>query len=192
MVQRKKRSAHPTDSDFRGDILEGKEVETQVTEKGSEKLSGKAESNSIRNEKMSMIDPTEWGMDDIREPYTLPAGSEEELEILTVQRRVSEETEIPFYIIRLGIIGHPYSKDVQTLLTQPFPGKMDAKRLNTTKFYWKQFCDCFGIDMLTPQSPVEDWPKTSGNNYTGVCILSKTTSEEYGEQNGIKKYLPRR
>ena len=132
---------------------------------------------------MSMIDPTEWELDDSHEPTTLKDGTEAQLRIIEVTRGTSKFTNSTQYTVRFEVPGEPFSKDIADWFDEPTRG-MDPKRLNDARQKMKNFMDCFGIDRTRPSDPTEDWVGAEG-----WCILSLRVSEQYGDQNRISKFV---
>ena len=132
---------------------------------------------------MSMIDPTEWELDDSHEPTTLKDGAEVVLRIIEVTRGTSKFTNATQYTVRFEVPTEPFSKDITEWFDEPTRG-MDAKRLNEARQKMKNFMDCFGIDRTRPSDPTEDWVGCEG-----WCILSLRANEQYGDQNRISKFV---
>ncbi len=138
---------------------------------------------SRRANSMSMIDPSEWELEDSHEPVTLKDGAEALLRIIEITKSTRPETGTEYYTVRLEIPSEPFSKDVTDWFDIP-ARSMDAKRLNTAKQKMLHFMECFNIDRSRPSDPTEDWI-----GYEGWCILSLRTSEQYGDQNRISKFV---
>ena len=141
---------------------------------------------SGRNKSMSMIDPTEWELDDSHEPITLKDGTEALLRVIEVTRGVSKLSGVVQYIVRFDVPSEPFSRDITDWFDEPTRG-MEPKRLNDAKQKMKHFMDCFGIDRIRPSDPNEDWVGCEG-----WCILSLRSSEQYGDQNRIAKFVQAR
>lgn len=132
---------------------------------------------------MSMIDPSEWNLEDSREPYALKDGTEALLRVLEVRKSTRPETDTEYYTVRFEVPSEPYSKDIADFIDLP-SSRLDAKRLNAARQKMLNFTQCFGIDLSRPFDPTEDWVGCQG-----WCILSLSKSDQYGEQNRISKYL---
>ena len=131
---------------------------------------------------MSMIDPTEWSLEDSQEPYALKDGSEVILRIIDV-RLDKRDDDSEYYTVRMEVPSEPYSKEITDWLNVP-SRNLDAKRLNTAQHKMKSFMLCFSIDTGKLTDPLEDWP-----GQEGWAILNLTKSDQYGEQNRIAKYI---
>ncbi len=141
---------------------------------------------SRRKNQVSMIDPSEWNLDDSHEPTVLKDGAEALLRIIEVVRGTSRFTEGTQYTVRFEVPAEPFSKDITDWFDEPTRG-MDAKRLNDARQKMKHFMECFGIDKSRPSDPSEDWIGCEG-----WCILSMRTNDQYGEQNRIAKFVQAR
>ena len=132
---------------------------------------------------MSMIDPAEWELDDSHEPITLKDGAEVLLRVIEVTKATRPETGTEYYTVRFEVPAEPFSKDITDWFDAP-SRSMDPKRLNTARQKMKNFMECFEIDRTRPSDPTEDWVSCEG-----WCILSLRTSEQYGDQNRIAKFV---
>jgi hypothetical protein len=133
-----------------------------------------------------MLDPTSWGLDDAHDTYAMPDGTECQLEILTVTKAVDKNKE-EYWRVRTEIVNEPYSKEVTIFIRLPNPRIMDAKQLNEARLKLRDFVQCFSIEMSGPFNPAIAWPRRRG-----WVILRAETSEEYGNQNSVKKFIVRR
>lgn len=130
-----------------------------------------------------MIDPEEYGLDEGQEPTAVDAGQEYKLIITGVQEG-TDKNGLDYLMPSLEIVGEPYSKDFTYFLHVPDKENMGAKKLNQARFNYSSFCKTFGIDLSRPFDPKDDWP-----GHEGWAILGAKNSEEYGEQNFVKKLL---
>jgi hypothetical protein len=131
---------------------------------------------------MPMFDPSEWQLDDSQEPYAMPDGHEAKLRIVEVTKGTDKNGE-QYFQPRLEIVGEPYSKDFTHFLHVP-SRKMSDKKINQVRNAMKTFCECFDIDISRPFDPSDDWP-----GHEGWAILGVRDSEQYGEQNFIRKLI---
>ena len=136
-----------------------------------------------RTGSMSMIDPAEWSLDDSHEPTTLKDGTEALLRIIEVARGVSKFTGGTQYTVRFEVPSEPFSKDIADWFDEP-TRRLDPKRLNDARLKMLHFMDCFSIDRSRPSDPTEDWIGCEG-----WCILSLRSSEQFGDQNRIAKFV---
>ena len=175
------RKVRKSDEDnFRGDrVLDEDETPVHVVNPGDmDDLPP-----SRRSSSMSMIDPTEWNVDDAHEPTTLKDGAEALLRIIEVSKSTRPETNTEYYTIRFEVPDEPFSKDITDWFDLP-SRSMEPKRLNTARLKMRNFMECFNIDRTRPTDPTEDWISCEG-----WCILSLRSSEQYGEQNRISKFV---
>ena len=141
------------------------------------------ETHAKEYKSMSMIDPTEWYLEDSREPYALKDGTEALLRVIEVRKMTRPENDTEYYVVRFEVPSEAYSKDITDFLDAP-SSKLDAKRLNVARQKMLHFSEAFSVDMSRPFDPTEDWV-----GLEGWCILSLTKSDQYGEQNRISKYV---
>lgn len=134
-----------------------------------------------------MINPEDFGFGDGKEPYCLPDGSDAELKIIEVERRVKTHTdgvtEILSFQVRFEIVGHDLSKEIGQYIEIPNKKLGNDKRYNRSLYNLQEFFAAFNIDP-GPHDPVEEWP-----NKTGYVILSRSEDPQYGTQNRIRKYM---
>lgn len=131
---------------------------------------------------MAMIDPSEYGLDDSQEPYAVKPG-EYKVRIISVGKG-TDKNDLEYLQPRLEVDGEPYSKDFTHFLHIPNKEEMGEKQLNRVRFAYSSFCKCFSIDTTRPFDPQDDWAGCEG-----WAILGISESDEYGEQNFIKKLL---
>ena len=131
---------------------------------------------------MPMIDPTDMDLDGSQEPITVKPGEEYKLIIVSVTDGV-DKNGFDYVMPRLEIVGEPFAKDFTHFLHLPSK-EMTEKKLNQVKWALKSFTDCFEIDMSIPHDPKEEWV-----GHEGYGILGANESDDYGEQNFIKKLV---
>jgi len=132
---------------------------------------------------MSMIDPTEMGLEEANEPYAVKAGEEYKLVIVDVKEG-TDKNDLDYLMPKIEVVGEPYAKDFSYFLHVPNAKKMSVKQLNRVRFNYRSFCECFGIDLSRPHDPKDEWP-----GHEGFAILGASSDDQYGEQNFIKKLV---
>ena len=173
----------PSDEDFRGDTAPDEVLNDRI---GTVINPGDLDDlppSSRRTNSMSMIDPTEWNLDDSHEPIALKDGAEVILRVIEVTKSTRPETNTEYYTVRFEVPSEPLSKDITDWFDAPSLS-MDPKRLNTARQKMKHFMASFDIDRTRPTDPTEDWVGCEG-----WCVLSMRHSEQYGEQNRISKFI---
>ena len=131
---------------------------------------------------MAMIDPTEYGLGEGKEPFAVKKG-EYKLNIVSVRTGV-DKNGFDYLMPSIEVVGEPYSKEFTHFLHCPDKDAMSEKQLNRARFAYSSFCACFSIDNTRPHDPEDTWP-----GHEGWAILGVGDNEEYGEQNYIKKLL---
>lgn len=131
---------------------------------------------------MSIYDPSAWNLDDVVETTVIPDGTEIEARIISVKVGV-RKNGVEYYNIRFDFPSEPYARDMTDFLDLP-TSSLSPKVLNAVRNKMSTFFDAFGIDRTTPFDPAEDFP-----GLTGFVIVGVKTSEEYGDQNTVRKYV---
>ncbi len=125
---------------------------------------------------------------DAVEPSAVEAG---EYKVrITGQRKVKDENGVS-RVVRTGDTGNQYfiitfdipaeeaSKGFSKIFSVP-TDSMEPKRRNSAKWTIEEFKRCFGLLDL-------NWTTMIGKE--GYVLLNKESSEKYGEQNGVVKFL---
>lgn len=135
---------------------------------------------------MSLTDYSELENEiaDAPEPKTLPAGAEVRVKIISVRSGVSDKNDCKWYMPVLEVPDDPmimeFNKFMWELDREKLTPKQYARALND----FQKFATCFGIDYSRPFSWEDDLPGLEGTVIVGV-----SKSDEYGEQNNVKKML---
>jgi len=135
---------------------------------------------------MSMIDPSEFDLENVEEPKALPDGTEAKLRIVSV-RKAQDKNDLTYFQPMLEVPDEPLSKDFTHFLHLPNKSEMSTKRYNQARFNLKVFMECFEQDPSRGFDPLEDWPGAEG-----WAILGVKESDEYGQQNYVKKFIKTR
>lgn len=133
---------------------------------------------------MPTFDPTEWELSTAQEPYALKDGEEVKLRIMEVRKETRPSDDTEYFNVRLEVPDQPFSKEIAHFLNVPDRKLMNAKQINVARNEMQKFLAAFEIDTERPFDPTEDWP-----GQEGWCILGMRKSDQYGEQNYIKKLI---
>ena len=120
-------------------------------------------------------------LDDAQEPTVIEANSEVQVRVTSAETGTDKNGH-PYLLIRCDVPDEPASKDFTYFLRLPHAG-MDGKQLNNTKWRLKLFFKAIGEDPKSLDSPEDLQGKTFW------AILGVSESDEYGEQNFIKKII---
>jgi hypothetical protein len=134
-----------------------------------------------------MVDYSNINLDDVPELEILPAGKEVEIEIKMVFTGTSDKYEgnPRYYQPLFEAIDMPTVPDFQGFLWEPHDiEKLPPKQQVRALADFKKFTQCFNIDLSQKFEWEEDIPGKTGWVITGV-----KKSDEYGDQNIVKKYL---
>ena len=121
---------------------------------------------------------------DAQEPAAVPEG---EYKIrITGQRKDGEGAIVrtaasgsKYFIVTFDLPEEPLSKGLSQIFSVPTED-MEPKRVNASKWQLECFKRTFGLSELNFDSMV---------GKEGYALLRKTFSEEYGEQNDVKKFI---
>lgn len=132
---------------------------------------------------MSILDQME-SLEGSQEPRVVEANSEVKLRILDV-RTGNDKNGNPYIMPRFEVPSDPLAKDFTKYLPVPNADlkREDLKKFERSRWDMTEFMAAFEIDVTRPGDP-EDW---SGKE--GWAILGVSKSDEYGEQNFVKKFV---
>ena len=133
-----------------------------------------------------VYDLGEMNLDAGQEPKAVEAGQEVKVTIISCKKDL-DKNEHKYIQPRFEIEEAPLSKDFTYFLHIPDGAWMTPKQLNASLWGMKNFLTCFGIDSSSRISFEDDLP-----GHSGWVIVGKSESEEYGEQNFIKKFITKR
>lgn len=118
-------------------------------------------------------------LDSAVEPKAVPGDMEYELRILEVKEGTDKNGN-PYIMPRFEIPSVPEAKDFTKFFGLPGSND-DAKKTNQKLWSLKAFCQAFSIDHKTD---VTEWV-----GHSGWAILGVEATEQYGEQNYIKRFV---
>jgi hypothetical protein len=133
---------------------------------------------------MSLIDYVNE-IKDAPEPYILQKGEEVKVRITNV--RVGESEGRPYWIPMYEVPDQPMANEFSDFF---WTLSSDNKEILTRKqwerniYNTKCFLECFGVDLTKPFDPEEDFI-----GLEGWVIVGVKSSEEYGDQNTVRKYI---
>lgn len=131
-------------------------------------------------------------LNDVVEPRTVSGGEEYRLRILDVKRDDQDNNRLPTdkngYRYLMPIFEIPDeigARNFNHYIRLP-SDDMSSKEKNDAKYRIKQFLECFDFD---PDNP----PELDGiGGAEGYAILGERSDPEYGDQNTIRRFVPRR
>ena len=122
---------------------------------------------------------------DAPEPRVLPAGSEERARIINVRSGISDKNDARWYSPVFDVPDDPMVVEFNTFFWELADrDKLTPKEVQRGIYQFGRFAECFGLDYSRPFSWEDDL-----NGLEGWVILGLKKSEEYGDQNSIKKFV---
>ena len=122
---------------------------------------------------------------DAPEPKVLPAGSEVKARIINVRSGISDKNDARWYSPVFDVPDDPMVVEFNAFFWELADrDKLTPKETQRGIYQFGRFAECFGIDYSRPFSWEDDL-----NGLEGWVILGLKKSEEYGDQNIIKKFV---
>ena len=123
------------------------------------------------------------------EPKSLPSGSEVKARIIMVREGVSDKNDAQWYSIIFDIPKEPLVKEFNAFFWDLADlNKLDGEKQQAGALRgFKNFATAFGIDYSKPFSWMDDLIGKEG-----WVILGVKKSDEFGDQNTVKKYLAKK
>ena len=131
---------------------------------------------------MSMLD---IDVSDAEEPKAVPGNEEYRLTIISMRVAV-DKGGFDFVLPTFDIPDEPLAKPFTKYLRLPTPKLREEKgekAFKTAAWNYKLFLQCFGMD------PGRKFEADEMVGNTGWAILGVEETDEYGDQNFIKKFL---
>ncbi len=121
-------------------------------------------------------------VNDAQEYVSVPEG-EQQLRILAAEIKSSKQGKGDFFNVKFQIMGeNPFTKDINHVMMIP-TDKDDVKVANNRKLAIKRFLEAFGIAVTGRLEP-ETWVGS-----TGWAFLVEESTEEYGTQNRVRRFI---
>ena len=135
---------------------------------------------------MSLVDYSalEGEISGAQEPKTLKAGEEVKARIIKINSGISAKNDCKWFSVVFDVEDDPMIKEFSDFFWELDREKLDAKSYSRSLYQFQQFAAAFGLDYSRPFSWEDDMPGLSGWVIVGV-----KKSDEYGEQNTVKKYI---
>ena len=136
---------------------------------------------------MSLVDYTdlEKEIDEAPAPKVLPAGTEVTARIVAVNTGISDKNGAKWFMPAFDVPDDPMVESFNDFFWDLADrDKLTAKDIQRGLHKFNIFRQAFDIDISRPFSWVDDLP-----GKTGDLIVGKKKSEEYGDQNTVKKYV---
>lgn len=135
---------------------------------------------------MGLVDYSNLEQDikNAEEPKTLKAGEEVELRIINVNTGVSDKNDCRWYSVSFDVPSDPMVKEFNDFFWELDQTKLNEKQFARELYHFSCFAKAVGLDLSRPFSFEDDLP-----GLTVWAIAGVKKSDEYGEQNTVKKYI---
>ena len=134
-----------------------------------------------------LYDLASMGLEDAPEPKVMEAGKEAKLRIMEC-RKGEDKNGKPYLMPKFEVVDEPTAMDFTDFIRLPDPDAgLDEKELIRAKDKLRKFLTCFGVDLT---SSVDFENDLDGRE--GWAILGTRSSDEFGDQNSIRKYIARK
>jgi len=130
---------------------------------------------------MSILDLGNIDVNDSFEPIAMDADSEIEVQIVDIKMDTDKNGE-PYLLPRFEVVDEPTAKEFTKFLRVPNPA-LGEKKLNSAKRALANFGAAFDID-FGGKLDIEEL-----RGLTGWVIVGVEESEEYGDQNYVKRFV---
>jgi hypothetical protein len=121
------------------------------------------------------------------EPKTLNVGAEVKARIVSVRTGISDKNDCTWYSVVYDVPADPMVIEFSDFFWELDRSKLNAKQFQRSMYQFKQFAACFGVDYSRPFSWEDDLPGKEG-----WVVLGVKKSDEYGDQNSVKRYVVKR
>ena len=135
---------------------------------------------------MSLVDYSDiqGDIENAPEPKVLPAGTEVKVKIISVRTGNSDKNDCNWFSPIFEVPDESMAKEFNSFFWELDKTHLTAKEYARTLYDFKLFAKAFGLDLSRPFDPEDDLV-----GLEGWVIVGVKKSEEYGEQNTIKKYI---
>ena len=135
---------------------------------------------------MALTDYSEFEkeIEGAEEPKMLPAGTEVKARIISIRSGTSDKNDCEWYSPVFDVPDKPMVMEFNDFYWELDREKLTAKDMERGLYKFQQFAKCFNIDYSRPFDKEDEWPGKEG-----WVILGVKKSEEYGDQNTVKKYV---
>jgi hypothetical protein len=123
-------------------------------------------------------------IDNAPEPYAAASGTEVKARIIKVTSGVSDKNDCVWHNVLFDCPDDPMLKEFSAFFWELNKNKLDGKQYQRAVYQFKAFAQAFGIDYSRPFSWEDDLIEKEG-----WVILGVKKSDEYGDQNNVKKFV---
>lgn len=133
---------------------------------------------------MAIIDLVDQNIADTPDPVVMAADSEVKLRIISAEynQKAEKNNGNPYLMVRFEVCDQPLAKEISKFFALPCH-ELDAKKNEAAKRTLKYLGEAFGVDF---NRPFEDEDLVG---LEGWVILGVESTEQYGDQNFIKRFV---
>jgi hypothetical protein len=121
---------------------------------------------------------------DAPEPKVLPAGTEVNARIISVNSGISDTNDCEWHNVTFDIEDDPLVIEFRQFFWELDREKLTMKQFTRSLNDFQKFAECFSLDYSRPFSWEDDLP-----GLTGWMILGYKKDDEFGDKNTVKKYV---
>jgi len=118
------------------------------------------------------------------EPTVAESGTEQKLRIISVRGGTAGKGDCEYFSPVYEVVDAPMVKEFSDFLWVPDKERLSEKQFQRALHAIKVFTKCFEIDISRPIDYEDDLP-----GRIGWAIVGTKKSDEYGEQNTVRKYV---
>lgn len=135
---------------------------------------------------MSLLDLTDLQgeIEGAEEPTVAESGTEQKLRIISVRGGTAGLNNCEYFSPLYEVSDAPMVKEFSDFFWVPDRDKLTEKQYQRSLYAIKVFAEAFNVDLSRPIDYEDDLP-----GHKGWAIVGVKRSDEYGEQNTIRKYI---
>lgn len=135
---------------------------------------------------MSLVDYSDMEKDILEapEPEVLKVGEEVKCKIISVRTGTSDKNDCDWFMPVFEVVDQPAAAEFSDFFWELDEEKLTEKEFMRAKAKFGKLVKAFQIDLSRPIDKEDDLP-----GHEGWLIVGIKTSDEYGDQNTVRKYI---
>lgn len=117
-------------------------------------------------------------------PKVLARGTEVKARVIGIREGISDKNDCQWRQVIFDVPDDPMVTEFNDFMWELDKEKLDAKQYQRSLYQFQQFAAAFGLDYSRPF----DW-EGDVVGLEGWLIVGLRTSDDFGEQNTVKKYI---